>query len=77
MSDPSDFLARHVTAEEGDSDGVVSIHSAARWSNPILVNADHFGLIGQTIYWGIAWRNAPHQHVHGPLTQLLVDNLVL
>ncbi len=68
-------LARYVAAAEGDSDGVVSIHSAARWPNPVLMNADHFGLIGHTIRWGIAWRNAPHQRVHGPVVQLMLDDL--
>ena len=77
LADPLGFLGGRVTAEEGDSDGVVSIHSAARWSNPVLMNADHFGLIGQAICWGIAWRSVPHQRAPGPLTRLLLDDLVL
>ncbi len=40
-------IAAMVAAEEGLNDGLVSLASARRWSEPVTLAAHHLGLIGQ------------------------------
>lgn len=70
---PLGSLARHVAIEEGDNDGLVSTSSASRWPNPVVLRADHMGLIGQPLCMGITWRGAPNGPAPAPLLRDLID----
>ena len=76
LPEPFREIAAGVTAQEGDNDGLVSSHSAARWAAPVSVPAHHLALIGLPLQRGLAWRPPAMPAQIPMLSRLVLGGLV-